>query len=85
MGGWEYLAVPALREQGKAGSEIANLLESQSAASKDFAYGLAEEIKKELLAADADPPMIDDEDEDRQGRLMYDDAHVGQDEGANAH
>ncbi len=84
MGSWEHLAVPALREQGKTGSEIANLLAGQTAASKDFAYGLAEEIKKELLAADAEQPIIDDEDEDRQGRLMYDDARTGQDEGVNA-
>ena len=58
MGSWEHLAVPALREQGKTGSEIANLLETQTVASKDFAYGLAEEIKKELLARDAEQPII---------------------------
>jgi hypothetical protein len=84
MGAWEYLAAPAFREQGKTGSEIANLLESQTAASKDFAYGLAEEIKKELLAAEAEPSMIDDEDEDRQGRLIYDNADTQQDEGPKA-
>jgi hypothetical protein len=85
MSSWEHLAVPALREQGKTGSEIADFLESQTAASKDFAYRLAEEIKKELLATDNEPPIIDDEGEDRQGRLMYDETHTGQDEGANAH
>jgi hypothetical protein len=84
MGSWEHLMVPALRDQGKTGSEIADLLETQTAASKDFAYGLAEEIKKELLAADADPSMIDDEDEDRQGRLIYDNADTQQDEGPKA-
>lgn len=82
IGAWEYLAVPALREQGKTGSEIANLLESQTAASKDFAYGVAEEIKKELLAADAESPMI--EEEDRQGRLIYDDDDTDRNQGPKA-
>lgn len=47
---WENLVVPALREQGKSAQEIANILEQYTAEAKDFAYGLAEEIGKELLA-----------------------------------
>jgi hypothetical protein len=84
MGSWEHLVVPALREQGKNGSDISTLLESQTVASKDFAYELAEEIKKELLAADTEPTTFTDENEDRQGRLIYDDVGIDQGEGPKA-
>jgi hypothetical protein len=49
---WKELAVPALREQGKSTQEIADLLELYTAEAKDFAYGLAEELRVEVLAAE---------------------------------
>jgi Spy/CpxP family protein refolding chaperone len=49
---WEKMAVPALREQGKSAQEIADLLEEYTAEAKDFAYGIAEEIRVEVLAAE---------------------------------
>ena len=73
MGSWEHLAVPALRERGRSDEEIAELLERQTEESKDFAYTLAEEIKNDLLAADAEPSTILAEDEDRQRQLFNDD------------
>ncbi len=84
VGSWEQLVVPALREQGKTGSDIATLLESQTAASRDFAYALAEEIKKEILAVDTDYATITPEEEDRQGQLIYDEDATHQDEGPKA-
>lgn len=61
---WEKLAVPALRAQGKSDQEIAELLEQYTAEAKDFAYGLAEEIREEILAeekAGADIDLAEEE------------------------
>jgi len=69
---WELLLTSALKEKGRSTAEIAELLDGQSVAAKDFAYGLAEEIKRELDAAELDFFNHTSDDEDRQGRLDYD-------------
>ena len=66
----ESLAVPALKAQGKGTQKIARLHEIQSGEAKNFAYGLAEEIRDELSAAESNPPATVDCD-DRQGRFSY--------------
>jgi hypothetical protein len=66
---WENLVVPALREQGKSAQEIANVLEEYTAEAKDFAYGLAEEIRDEILA-DEKPSADTSLSEDDQPRLF---------------
>ena len=62
---WEKLVVPALREQGKSDQEIAELLELYTAEAKDFAYGLAEEIREEILAEEKAGADIDLAEEDQ--------------------
>jgi hypothetical protein len=62
---WEKLVVPALREQGKSDQEIAELLEQSIAEAKDFAYGLAEEIREENLADEKARADIDLAEEDQ--------------------
>jgi hypothetical protein len=62
---WEKLAVPALREEGKSHQEIANLLEEYTAEGKDFAYGVAEELRVEALAAEKESADIDLVEEDQ--------------------
>ena len=62
---WEKLVVPALREQGKSDQEIAELLEQSIAEAKDFAYGLAEEIREENLADEKAGADIDLAEEDQ--------------------
>ena len=44
----EFVAAPALRDKGKSTDEISRLFDAQNEYAKDYAYGLAEEIKKEL-------------------------------------
>ena len=48
MGLWESLAVPTLREKGRSAEDIANVFDTQTEEAKDFAYGVAEEIKNQL-------------------------------------
>jgi hypothetical protein len=84
IGLWESLAVPALKEDGKDTQEIASLFERQTDEAKNFAYGLAEEIRDELLAGETDPKVATVDDDDRQGRLLYDDPVTGQDEDEQA-
>jgi hypothetical protein len=62
---WEKLAVPVLKEQGKSDQEIAELLEQYTAEAKDFAYGLAEEIREEILAEEKAGADIDLAEEDQ--------------------
>jgi hypothetical protein len=80
---WETLAVPALKQTGGDAQQIASLFDSQTEEAKNFAYGLAEEIRDELLAGETDS-NIAIEDDDRQGRLTYDDPIAGQDKGEQA-
>lgn len=69
---WELLLTPAFKEKGRTTAEIAELFDEQSAAAKGFAYGLAEDIKKELDAAELDSANNGSDDEDRQGTFVYD-------------
>jgi hypothetical protein len=71
MNVWEFLVAPALSDKGKKAGEIAQLFDGQNEDAKDYAYGLAEEIKKAL---DADEPVseVSADDEDRQGGFVYD-------------
>ena len=68
---WEFLATPALQEKGRSAEEIARLFEEQSQDAKNFAYGLAEKIKKQL-DADLDWITASTDNEDRQGSFVYD-------------
>ncbi|HEX9273465.1 MAG TPA: hypothetical protein VGA01_14770 [Candidatus Binatia bacterium] len=83
IGLWETLAVPALKEAGGHAQQIASLFDRQTEEAKNFAYGLAEEIRDELLAGETDSNIAIDDD-DRQGRLTYDDPIAGQDKGEQA-
>jgi hypothetical protein len=51
---WESVAIPALRNQGKSAEDIANPFDAQTEEAKDFAYGLAEELKNQLDGPEAD-------------------------------
>ena len=69
---WELLLTPAFKEKGRSTAEIAELFDEQSAAAKGFAYGLAEDIKKELDAAELNSANNGSDNEDRQGSFVYD-------------
>jgi len=47
-------------------------MDAQDDQSKSFAYGLANQIKKELDSANAESNGETESDEDRQGKLAYD-------------
>lgn len=81
---WESVAVPTHKEKGDTTQKIANLFDAHRDAGKDFAYALADEIKGQLVAPETDPgtPMVNDED--RQGRLVYDDSEMTDDKDAQA-
>lgn len=72
MNVWEFLVAPGLRDKGKNAGEIAQLLDGQNEDAKDYAYGLAEEIKKELDAGDSDSTSNTVDDDDRQESFVYD-------------
>jgi len=74
---WESLKRPSLTEKGKSPREIAELFEAKTVEAQDFAYGLAEEIKNQLLAVDAKNSETKSttaaiDGNDRQGILIYD-------------
>lgn len=71
MNVWEFLVAPGLSDKGKSTGEIARLFDVQNEDAKDYAYDLAEEIKKELDADDLDSTSTT-HDEDRQGSFVYD-------------
>ena len=71
MSVWEFLVVPGLSEKGKSTGEIAQLFDEQNEDAKDYAYGLAEEIKKELDADDSDSTSNTADDDDRQESFVY--------------
>jgi hypothetical protein len=83
IGLWETLAVPALKAAGGDAQQIASLFDRQTEEAQNFAYGLAEEIRDELLAGETDSNTAIDDD-DRQGRFTYDDPIAGQDKGEQA-
>jgi hypothetical protein len=72
MGLWDSLAVPALKAQGKATQEIVRLLEQQSSEAKNFAYGLAEEVRDGLSTIESNPAAVAVNGDGRQGRFSYD-------------
>jgi hypothetical protein len=72
MNVWEFLVTPGLRDKGKSTGEIAQLFDVQNEDAKDYAYGLAEEIKKELDADDSDSTSNTADDDDRQESFVYD-------------
>ena len=72
MGLWEALAVPTLREKDLTVEEIARLFDAQTEEAKTFAYGLAEELKNQLDGSETDSENSTIDDDDRQGRLVYD-------------
>jgi hypothetical protein len=69
---WQFLIAPVLKEKGRDAEEVARLFDVQSEDAKNFAYSLAEEIKKELDADDLDSSST--HDEDRQGTFVYEPA-----------
>jgi hypothetical protein len=73
IGLWASLAVPSLRERGSSAQQISDLFDAKTEEAKDFAYGLAEEIRDQLDAAQTHSASAMDDD-DRQGRLSYDDS-----------
>jgi len=72
MNVWQFLVSPRLRDKGKSTGEIAQLFDEQNEDAKDYAYGLAEEIKKELDADDSDSTSNTADDADRQESFVYD-------------
>lgn len=67
---WQVLAAPVLDEKGRKPKEIANLFDAHTQDAKNFAYGLAEEIRNEPDGTEpASQSAVDDVDE-RQGHLF---------------
>ena len=59
--------------KGKSPREIAELFDAKTVEAQDFAYGLAEDIKTQLLATETKITATEiDDNDDRQGRLLYD-------------
>lgn len=78
MNVWEFLVAPGLGDKGKSIREIAELLDGQDEDAKDYAYGLAEEIKKELDADDLDSTGNSGDDDNRQASFVYETEEPGQ-------
>jgi hypothetical protein len=74
LGLWESVSAPAHRQAGSSTQKIASLFDEHTDAGKDFAYDLAEEINRQLVASEADKSAPTVNDEDRQGRFAYDDS-----------
>lgn len=72
IGLWETLAVPSLREKGSSAQHSADLFDAKTEEAKDFAYGLAEEIRDQPDAVETDSASATVEDDDRQERFVYD-------------
>ena len=70
MNVWEFLVAPGLSDKGKSTGEIAQLFDGQNEDAKDYAYGLAEEIKREIDSDDSD--STSNTEDDRQGSFVYD-------------
>ncbi|MDQ6653492.1 MAG: hypothetical protein M3Y84_12195 [Acidobacteriota bacterium] len=69
---WEHLVAPRLKETGKSPQEIHELFNARTKQAQDHAYGLALEIKNQLLAAEGTSvaTIASVDDDDRQGRLL---------------
>jgi hypothetical protein len=70
---WEHLVAPHLKEAGKSPHEISELWNVTTKQAQDHTYGLALEIKNQLLAAEGTSvaTIASVDDDDRQGRLLY--------------
>jgi len=70
---WEHLVAPHLKETGKSPHEISELWNATTKQAQDHTYGLALEIKNQLLAAEGTSvaTIASVDDDDRQGRLLY--------------
>jgi hypothetical protein len=62
VGLWESLAVPALKERGESTVQASNAFDLQTDAAKDFAYGLAEEIRDEVNDSETDSTKTKNDD-----------------------
>ena len=73
LGLWDHLVAPELKGRGNSNQEIAELFDAKTKQVQEFAYGLAGEIKHQLLAAEGASvaAMVSVDDNDRQGRLLY--------------
>jgi hypothetical protein len=72
---WEYLSVPALHEKGRSREQIGRLFELQTEDAQDYSYGLAEEIRDKIVGKEPASAGTAADDEDRQGRLTYENGH----------
>jgi hypothetical protein len=72
MNVWEFLVAPGLSDKGKSTGEIAQLFDVQNEDAKDYAYGLAEDIKNALDAGEPVSQVSAVDDDDRQGSFVYD-------------
>jgi len=73
LGLWDHLVAPELKGRGNSNQEIAELFDAKTKQAQEFAYGLAGEIKNQLLATEGASvaAMVSVDDNDRQGRLLY--------------
>ena len=73
LGLWDHLVAPELKGRGNSNQEIAELFDAKTKQAQEFAYGLAGEIKNQLLAAEGASvaAMVSVDDNDCQGRLLY--------------
>ena len=73
LGLWDHLVAPELKGRGNGNQEIGKLFDAKTKQAQEFAYGLAGEIKNQLLAAEGASvaAMVSVDDNDRQGRLLY--------------
>ena len=73
LGLWDHLVASELKGRGNSNQEIAELFDAKTKQAQEFAYGLAGEIKNQLLAAEGASvaAMVSVDDNDRQGRLLY--------------
>jgi hypothetical protein len=68
---WKFLVAPGLEEKGSSSEQVAQLFEAEGEDAKEFAYGLAEEIKRDLDADDLGSTSTI-HDQERQGSFVYD-------------
>ena len=85
LGLWDHLVARELTGRGNSNQEIAELFDAKTKQAQEFAYGLAGEIKNQLLAAEGASvaAMVSVDDNDRQGRLLYEVSDIS-DEGPQA-
>jgi hypothetical protein len=75
------LALSVQTQDGICARGESSLFDERTAAGKEFAYGLAEEIRAELFASENEGLTATSDDGDRQRRLIYDDSETSSDNG----